>query len=555
MLLGKSRDEAKLPLIVAGLVGGLPIIAATARAVHAGWTPYGDRAVIAVRSFDVLGPHTPTVGQYSQWSAVLGRPVFSPGPLLYWLLAIPARLLGATSLPIWMAIVNLACLAGALALARRRGGWPLMAAVTVLVPLMCRSLPSETFHDIWNPSTTLMPFLLTCFVAWSVAVGEHRLTPLLVLLLSFLVQTHSTFALPGLGLLVIAAAGLVVSWRTDARGRAVAGRWLWASAGVAVLCWIAPVVDQLGGSGNLGALLHAERLARGHLGLADGWHAVVHAFGVPPWWLRPDISTETRFTDIGTAPALASQATCALGLLALLGALAAGLRARRRDTAALAAIALMLALVLGVNTAQTPTEDHLALTVSYTLWWASPAGLFVWLAGAWLAATELVRHSRTRVVVDRLAARRTASGVAARVAAGVAAVAVAVAVTARQPGDSERGDYRPFAAAARATTRAVGHARRVSILAGFPFPASELEYELVYALARHGATVVVQPALAAELGGAYAARAPAGAPRLHVTFARPAPAGSTPVTRVTVAPPAFAPGTFTVSLSGSSPRG
>jgi hypothetical protein len=550
-LAAKRRITTNLPLIAATLVAGLPLISGTVRAIRAGWTPYGDRAVIAVRSFDVFGAHTPAVGQYSQWSALLGRPVFSPGPLLYWLLAIPARLLGATSLPVWMAIVNLACLFGALALARRRGGLGLMAATAVLVPVMCRSLPGETFHDIWNPATVLMPFLLTCFVVWSVAIGEYRLAPLMVLLLSFLVQTHSTYALPGLGLLAIAAAGLATGWHAGTVDRRAAARWGWAAAVVGALCWVAPIVDQLAGSGNLGALVDAARAAHGHVGLAAGWHAVVHAFGIPPWWLGGDISPAVRLADVGSAPGWASQVTCAIGLLALVGALVSGLRARRIETAAVAAISLILAVALGINTAQTPTEDHLALTVSYTLWWASPAGLFAWLTGGWLAAAAVSQNRRARPLSDRIAARRTAWGVAT----GIAAVAIAGAVAARQPGDSDRGEYQPFATAAGAATAALPHAQHVSILASPPFPGSELEYGLVYALQRRGAAVVVQPAAAIELGGAYAARAPADAAVLDVTYGSAAPAGTRVIARINVPQPAFTPGTFTVALKRQTRAG
>jgi hypothetical protein len=534
--------------MAAGLVAGVPIMAGTVRAIRADWTPYGDRAVIAVRSFDVFGAHSPAVGQYSQWSAVLGRPVFSPGPLLYWLLAIPARLLGATSLPVWMAIVNLACLCGVLALARRRGGLVLMAATALLVPLLCRSLPSETFHDIWNPATTLMPFLLTCFVAWSIAVAEYRLAPFMALLLSFLVQTHSTFALPGLGLLVVTAAGLGAGWQAPGVDRRAAARWLGAAIILGALCWAVPLEDQLAGSGNLGALIDATRRARGHLGLAAGWHAVVHAFGIPPWWLGADISSLHRLIDVGSVPGWASQATCAIGLLALLGALVSGLRARRSEVAAPAAISLILALALGVNAAQTPTEDHLALTVSYTLWWANPAGLFVWLTGGWLAAHLIAAHPPARRLVGQIAAKRTAWGIAT----GLAAAAIALMVAAGQPGDSDRGEYRPFADAARATTTAVANAPRVFIQARPPFPSSELEDELIYALQRRGASVVVQPVAAAELGPSYAAHAPADGAVVHVTYGGAVPAGTRVLSRITVGQPAFTPGIFTVSVSGRS---
>jgi hypothetical protein len=270
----------------------------------------------------------------------------------------------------------------------------------------------------------------------------------------------------------------------------------------------------------------------------------VHAFGIPPWWLSGEISSRARLIDVASTPSWASQATCAIGLLALLGVLVGGLRVRHTDIAAPAALSLVLALAVGINTAQTPTQDHLALTVSYTLWWAHPAGLFVWLTGGWLAAHAMSQRARTRQVAGRVAGHRTTWAIAA----GIAVLAIAVIVTTRQPGDSDRGEYRPFATAAGATTRAIAGARHVSILARPAFPASELEYELVYALQRHRASVVVQPAAAAELGPAYAANAPSGAAVLSVTYGGQVPAGARLIARITVGQPAFTPGTFTVSV-------
>lgn len=538
------RLRVAMPAIA--LLAGIPIIVATVRAVIDGWTPYGDRAVIALRSFDVFGPHSPAVGQYTQWSAVLGKPIFSPGPLLYWLLAIPARI-GATALPIWIAVVNLGCVLAVLALARRRGGLPLLAATALLLPLMLRSLPSETFHDIWNPSTTLLPFLLTCFVAWSVAIGELALAPALVLLLSFVVQTHSTYVVPGLGLLAVTVVALALAARERSRRRSWGSRWLWGSVAVAVVCWAVPLGDQLAGSGNLRALVDASRAAQGHLGIAAGWHAMVRAFGIPPWWLGPSIGTPRRIMDVAVAPGWASQAACGLVLAVLAGFLAAGLRRRRAEVAVPAAAALALVVSLGIVTALTPTEDDLQLTIAYTLWWASPAGLFVWLVTGWLAARQA---GRMRALRDRR--RRTGRGdrgvARTAVAAATATAAIAALVAAGQPGDVDRGDYRPFRSAANAVTAAVGHARSATISAQPLFPASELAYELAYALRRDGVSVAVPPAVAAELGRSYVWHRSSGA-RLAVTYGGRVPPHARVLTTVRVRRPAFPPGVFSVALA------
>ncbi|MEA2421693.1 MAG: hypothetical protein QOF55_792, partial [Thermoleophilaceae bacterium] len=52
-------------LIAAGLVAALPVILSTAHSLAVGWTPVGDDAVIAARSYDVFTAHPPLLGQYS----------------------------------------------------------------------------------------------------------------------------------------------------------------------------------------------------------------------------------------------------------------------------------------------------------------------------------------------------------------------------------------------------------------------------------------------------------------------------------------------------------
>ena len=51
-----------------------------------------DQAIISWRAYDVFSGSSPALGQLTQVCRVEGRPVFSPGPLLYWLLAVPVHL-------------------------------------------------------------------------------------------------------------------------------------------------------------------------------------------------------------------------------------------------------------------------------------------------------------------------------------------------------------------------------------------------------------------------------------------------------------------------------
>ena len=200
-----------LPAIAAGLAAAIPVLRSTVNAVNIGWQPAGDDGIILTRAWDVFTAHSPLVGQYSEAGNVTGHIVHSPGPLLYWLLALPARFGSVASVAGWMGAVNTLAIIGCVALARRRGGLVLMFATAAAIALMCQSLPSESFHDVWNPAAALFPFLLLIFVLWSLACGDLRLLPLAALLASFVTQTHLTYLAPTLGMLAVVAACLLAA--------------------------------------------------------------------------------------------------------------------------------------------------------------------------------------------------------------------------------------------------------------------------------------------------------------------------------------------------------
>ena len=97
----------RLLVLVTGLLAALPVISSTVKAVRAGWVPAGDDGIIATRGWDVLTAHTPLVGQYSEAGLVVhGQVMHSPGPMLYWLLALPARYGSVASLAVTMCVAQ-----------------------------------------------------------------------------------------------------------------------------------------------------------------------------------------------------------------------------------------------------------------------------------------------------------------------------------------------------------------------------------------------------------------------------------------------------------------
>jgi hypothetical protein len=211
--------QGALPAIAAGVAAAIPVLRSTVHAVSIGWQPAGDDGIIVTRAWDVFTAHSPLVGQYSEAGNVTGHIVHSPGPLLYWLLALPARFGSVASIAGWMGAWNTLAIIGAVALARRRGGLGLMFATAAAIALMCQSLPSESFHDVWNPAAALFPFLLLVFLCWSLACGEYRLAPLSVLVASFVTQTHLTYLAPTLGMIAVVA-GCLLAPRIRARRQA-----------------------------------------------------------------------------------------------------------------------------------------------------------------------------------------------------------------------------------------------------------------------------------------------------------------------------------------------
>jgi len=443
-----------LPAIAAGLGAAIPVLRSTVHAVAIGWQPAGDDGIILTRAWDVFTGHSPLIGQYSEAGIVTGQIVHSPGPLLYWLLALPVRFASTAGVAGWMGAVNTLAIIGCVALARRRGGFALMFAAAAAIALMCQSLPAESFHDVWNPAAALFPFLLLIFVCWSLACGELRLLPLAVLLASFVTQTHLTYLTPTLGMFAVLAGCLLAARRgrpprarRGARSPAAESppgesapavlaelapadppvgeaatapaeppprggrsrplrraarlgsasapetrRWVLAALLVAALCWAAPIIDEIEHSpGNLSLIVQTTEDRGTTLGAGTGWNAVVRAVGVPPWWLYVPRSEWSRKSDVRHSPGGGAVAA-ALIVLAALGLVAiAGIVRRRRDVAAAALIGLVLCAALDANVAQTPALPLLAATIGYTAWWGSLLGMWVWLVLAWAAWLLCVR--------------------------------------------------------------------------------------------------------------------------------------------------------------------
>jgi hypothetical protein len=494
------------------------VIRSTVHAVAVGWEPAGDDGIIVTRAWDVLTSHSPLVGQYSEAGRVTGLIVHSPGPLLYWLLALPARFGTTASLAATMGAFNTLAIIACVALARRRGGLVLMFATAVGIALMCQSLPAESFHDVWNPAAALLPFLLLIFLCWSLACGDHRLAPATVLVASFVTQTHLAFVAPSAGLLAIGFGGLaagIFARRRRARSKTSLSeprsrgrrrltpiwRWILAAAVVVAVCWAPPLLDEFEHSpGNLTLVVRTIRERGTTLGASVGWHAVVDAVGWKPWWLYVPRSAWNRKNDVRRTPTSAETDStlvmlAALGLLALVGVIR-----RRRDVGAAALIGLVLCAALDANVAQTPSVALLAATIGYTAWWGSMLGLWVWLVLAWSACLSLRWLVLTSPRLRRAGARRLTlpsqlSSRAACVLASLAClggvVATAGTVAATQKPDSHVNQYHPIAAIIARLDQLVPPGQAVRFELGASDVSTQpIEPGVRFGLVRHGDLVL-----------------------------------------------------------------
>ncbi|HEY3189007.1 MAG TPA: hypothetical protein VGJ70_16100 [Solirubrobacteraceae bacterium] len=353
---GRWLGERRLVLAV-GLAASIPIIVSVIRTLDAGWVPMSDDALISMKALDVLTAHPPLLGPWSSgYSAIVHEPTFHPGPMLFWLLALPVRIFDPDSLIVTVGLVNVASAMGIVALADRRGGRPLMIAAAIAIPVMTLSLPPDAFAAVWNPSAALLPFGLLLFLCWSLACGEHRLLPLAVLVASFAPQCHLSFAVPVAGTLVVGVVGLALARRALPRDRPddrrSLRRWLVAAVAVGLVCWSAPLVDQVvHRPGNMVLLGRAVTAHQEKVGSGPAWRATVHAVGVMPWWLQEPRVGLARVIDLVVDPGAVAIASAALILAALVALIVVAARRGRGDVVAGCALGLVVAAAAALVTA------------------------------------------------------------------------------------------------------------------------------------------------------------------------------------------------------------
>jgi hypothetical protein len=558
-----SRRKLRALTLLAGIAASLPVLLTAVRALAQGWVPLADQGTIATRAYEVFGAHTPLLGQYSFASRAVGHVTYDPGPMLYWLLAVPARLGGPAAITVVMAAFNTAAIMGSVALARRRGGLPLMLMSAFALALMSRSFGSEALHGIWNPAVALFPLALLCFLSWSVACGEHRLLALGAAVASFVIQCHLAYAAPVLALVAVGLVGLALRQRgAPPSARRPLVRSLLLTGVVVLACWSAPLVDQVEHTpGNLSLLASAATASHTSEGANVGWRALAHAVGLPPRLTQAPTRSlagqgpaagalsggdygDTRLDDVTHGPSALAALSCALALLGLLALALVSLRRLRADIAIGAAIGLVLSGAFAWTASATPVQDF--PTLGYTLWWGSLVGMWVWLLLLWGGGVLLLPAAGwTRWSSERASA--LAYG-------GCGAVLLCGAlVAAGEPADAHQPEFAPARSVADALTREVPGGARAA-LAEHGLAVVPLVPALRYELERRGVHLLAQT-LHYTPSPATAVPAPAG-DRLVIAVAEDSapPPGAVVVARLRLPLAPWLPGaatrhTVTVTLS------
>jgi hypothetical protein len=360
-------------------------------AVGRDYFPNTDWAVFELRTRDVFHQGL-FVGPYSRygWN--------HPGPLLFYVLALPYKLMGerSISLHITALLINAAALAGIGWVAFRRGRLPMVIATVVPVVLMTHALGADLLRNPWNPYVPVLPLMLLLLLCWSVAVGDLWMLPIAVAVASFALQSHVGLALIVLAFVAVAVVGVVVCGvRTPRPERR---RWwvrtakvLAVSAGAFALLWF-PVF--------WGTVVKHDRNLRRLFDFFTGSHETAGAskalevLGLQ-WGPKPEWIFGARGTDLQAVQLTEARWWLPIGVV--LGVAAVVVACKRRSFTTLWLAAL---LAVGFPAAALAVSNIIGFVYPYlTRWtWVLGTGLGILILwGAWLAVPTARRASVLRI--------------------------------------------------------------------------------------------------------------------------------------------------------------
>lgn len=382
-------------LFIALLAIGTSLALAVVHHVRSG-PPVADHAILEL-NLRALPEEPPTLGPYSRFGW------HHPGPMMYYLFAPGYWASGAAtwSLHVGAALLSMLSLLGTLAILRRHLRAEALALLAVTALTLTNHLSAEILTDPWNPYIALMPFLLGLVLAAEALRGDSRYWPALIVIGSFLVQTHIGYG-PIVATLTLAILGTAVVLHARGARKGAAGRG-WSRRGIAVasllvvLSWAPPVYEQMTQRpGNLERIVSYLRSDRGE-SLGSGGESVVLSrwCAMPLYVIRalPSASPHTDHAQAQSIRASALRVCAALQLVLIAGACLGAVRRTDHFLTSLAVISLCV-LIVALLASQRIQGPQLP----YLYHWIVPGGYVGWAS---IVGSLLPRHATTPRSVPR----------------------------------------------------------------------------------------------------------------------------------------------------------
>ena len=338
--------------VLATVLLAIPFVVLAVRAVvGVDQSLSGDVSLIELRTRDVGTAHSPTLGSY-------GRYGFNhPGPLWFYVLALPYRLTG--QLAVGVLLVGVLSVAAILWVAARRGGLWWAALLTAV--LVWAAGPAFV-SDPWEPHGLVLPAAALVLLTFDTAAGRAWSLPLVAGVASLLGAAQATL-LP-----FAVAMGAAALWSARRHVRP-----LLAAGAVLLVLWSPTIWQQWTGEPtNITQMRAARDDGSLSLGLGDAWAAVAIELGHAPPWAGFDAPRDqfAGVLDVGAAPVVP------IGAVAL-----AFMLVRRRTPIVVVASVATVAAVVG-------TSQLLGPLFVWIPEWLRVIGFGCWLAVGWSLAAR-----------------------------------------------------------------------------------------------------------------------------------------------------------------------
>jgi hypothetical protein len=427
----KTASRATVLRVATHLAVWIPLLTVVAGSMRGNWHVVGDGAEIAWHSWNTLAGQPPLVGQPTR----LGHNLYDPGPLEYWLLAVPVHIDPVRGV-LWGAA--LWCMAAAsLAIEATRSILGQIGGMLTggLILAMIEWSPALALKPYWNPCFGALFFAAALAASWAVMSGRCQWWPAVVVTASTAAQAHLMFAIASVALALLAlTVGLVARPGAKSSYRWVAGGLI-----AGMVCWSGPLIQQFTSRpGNLTAL--ASKQAGPYTGFVYALKAFT-AFTQPAplWWAHPAPNLGTLIE--GRSPVWAAAILAITSAAMFLAVLTPG----QRPLASLAGITLVVSAAALLTFSRIPLTG--ISTLPYLALAMFPAGLLAWLtigSASMLTAQHTIKRIRVPAAHAsphpgrRAAAHTRWAASTAALALIVLALPAATQQALRYPGDARR---------------------------------------------------------------------------------------------------------------------